>query len=152
MTEPIKSFTGDYAFLSNFYCEHIEYEGDTYASNEHAYQAAKIRDRAARHPLTVEAGIQMTPGQAKRFGRSVTLRPFWNAERVKVMEFLQYRKFVRSPHLATLLIATGDAELIEGNRWGDTFWGVCNGVGQNQLGKILMDVRAAMRLARGIDQ
>lgn len=38
----------------------------------------------------------------------------------------------------------GDAELIEGNTWGDRIWGVCDGVGENRLGKILMRVRAEM--------
>jgi predicted NAD-dependent protein-ADP-ribosyltransferase YbiA (DUF1768 family) len=43
------------------------------------------------------------------------------------------------------LLETGDAELVEGNWWDDTFWGVCNGVGQNNLGKILMDTRRELR-------
>ena len=33
---------------------------------------------------------------------------------------------------------------IEGNTWNDTFWGVCNGQGQNWLGKILMLVRSEL--------
>ena len=40
-----------------------------------------------------------------------------------------------------LLLATGDAKIVEGNTWGDVFWGVCNGVGENHLGEILMKVR-----------
>ena len=47
--------------------------------------------------------------------------------------------------LALALKYTGDAELIEGNNWGDTFWGVCNGVGENHLGKLLMARRAQLR-------
>ena len=31
--------------------------------------------------------------------------------------------------------------IVEGNTWGDVFWGVCNGIGENHLGNILMDVR-----------
>lgn len=48
--------------------------------------------------------------------------------------------------LSEMLEATGDAELIEGNHWGDTFWGVCNGVGQNNLGKLLMAIRSENRM------
>jgi hypothetical protein len=48
--------------------------------------------------------------------------------------------------LKQLLLATGDKELIEGNTWGDTFWGVCNGIGQNHLGKILMAKRTELKL------
>ena len=50
-------------------------------------------------------------------------------------------KFTQHPELVKLLLATGDAELIEENNWGDKVWGTVNGVGQNQLGKILMDER-----------
>ena len=50
-------------------------------------------------------------------------------------------KFSKNPILKAKLLATGDAELIEGNWWNDTYWGVCKGVGKNKLGKILMRVR-----------
>jgi predicted NAD-dependent protein-ADP-ribosyltransferase YbiA (DUF1768 family) len=43
------------------------------------------------------------------------------------------------------LDATGDRKLVEGNYWHDTFWGVCNGVGENYLGEILMHVRQELR-------
>ena len=35
--------------------------------------------------------------------------------------------------------------LVEENTWGDSFWGTVNGRGENQLGQILMDVRAKLR-------
>ncbi len=47
--------------------------------------------------------------------------------------------------LAQRLLATGDAELVEGNNWGDRFWGICRGEGRNELGKILMKVRDELR-------
>ena len=43
--------------------------------------------------------------------------------------------------IGTKIVDTEDMELIEGNSWGDTFWGVCDGVGENNLGKVLMRVR-----------
>ena len=51
------------------------------------------------------------------------------------------------PALAAKLLATGEATLVEGNHWGDTFWGVCDGEGRNQLGEILMTVREELRTA-----
>jgi predicted NAD-dependent protein-ADP-ribosyltransferase YbiA (DUF1768 family) len=44
------------------------------------------------------------------------------------------------------LIATKDAELIEGNNWGDVIWGCVRGpgdewIGENNLGKLLMKLR-----------
>ena len=47
--------------------------------------------------------------------------------------------------LEPLLLATGDAELIEGNNWGDTYWGKCNGQGLNRLGILLMQIRDYIR-------
>jgi hypothetical protein len=51
-----------------------------------------------------------------------------------------------------MLLLTGDEELIEGNFWGDVFWGVCNGVGKNHLGKILMEVRSELGGAQSTQQ
>ena len=36
---------------------------------------------------------------------------------------------------------TGNAYLIEGNTWGDIYWGMSNNFGENKLGIILMKIR-----------
>lgn len=107
-----------------------------FPSTEHAYQAAKTLDMAAR------SAIQALPtcGQAKRAGQQLALRSDWEQVKRDVMLDLQRQKYA-VPELRSLLDATGDAELIEGNTWGDTYWGVCRGVGQNWLGRLLMQVR-----------
>jgi predicted NAD-dependent protein-ADP-ribosyltransferase YbiA (DUF1768 family) len=53
----------------------------------------------------------------------------------------------QNPELKAKLIATGDAQLVEGNTWGDLFWGVDTtmGVGSNQLGKLLMGIRDGLQ-------
>ena len=71
-----------------------------------------------------------TCGQAKHAGQRLVLRPDWEQIKQAVMLNLQRQKY-SYPELRTLLLATGDSELIEGNTWGDTYWGVCRGVGQN---------------------
>ena len=81
------------------------------------------------------------PGDAKRLGRQVALRPGWDDLRVEVMRGLLARKFAPGTDLAPRLLATGDAQLVEGNTWGDRFWGVCRGQGRNQLGQLLMERR-----------
>jgi hypothetical protein len=50
-------------------------------------------------------------------------------------------KFLRNPDIRQRLLYTINDDLVEGNNWNDTYWGVCNGIGQNKLGKILMRVR-----------
>jgi ribA/ribD-fused uncharacterized protein len=114
-----------------------------YQSTEHAYQAAKTIDRAARWPFT-EAGT-MTCGQAKRAGMALELRPDWDAVKLDVMYSVNWVKYYRYYELRGKLLATGDAVLVEGNKWGDRFWGVCGGTGENNLGKILMQIRDELR-------
>jgi ribA/ribD-fused uncharacterized protein len=135
---PISRFTGPYAFLSNFYPVKVALDGEIYFSVEHAYQAAKTCDSYSRKVIQETCA----PGQAKRLGKHVTLRPDWEAVKLRVMEDLLRQKFPLGSALAEQLLATGDAVLEEGNVWGDRFWGICQGVGQNWLGKLLMQIRA----------
>ena len=81
--------------------------------------------------------------KAKRRGRQVKLRPDWESVRLSVMARVVGAKFMQNPNLAVRLVATGMMPLVEGNIWGDTFWGVDarTGNGENHLGKILMNVR-----------
>lgn len=138
----IDSFFGEYRFLSNFWPAVVEYEGLTYPSVEHAYQAAKTLDINERRHI---AAI-VEPGDAKRAGRAAKQRPDWERVKMHVMEDCVRYKFTHHAELRKKLLATGDAELVEGNTWGDRFWGVCDGQGENHLGKILMKVRAELRV------
>ena len=134
----IDSFSGEYRFLSNFYQPEVEFEGMMYPSTEHAYQAAKTLDLKSR--AMFQGG---TAGQAKRLGQVIILRDDWTNDNVKisVMYAVLLDKFTRHQDLRKQLIATSPNELIEGNTWNDTFWGVCDGKGKNHLGKLLMSIR-----------
>ena len=136
----IVQFNGEYVFLSNFYPSPIVVDGIKYPTVEHAFQAAKSLIRQERHAIAQAR----SSGQAKRMGRKLNIRPDWGEVKVDIMLKLVRLKFAQ-PDLKAQLLATGDAELIEGNTWNDTFWGVCQGEGQNQLGKILMKVREECR-------
>lgn len=138
--EPITHFKGQHSFLSNFHPTPIEFEGTTFPTSEHAFQAAKSLDPADRQKIAALA----TPGKAKAAGKRVKLREGWNDIRVAIMTSILRIKF-SNPELKEALLATGDAPLIEGNTWNDTFWGVCRGKGQNNLGKILETLRAELR-------
>lgn len=139
----ITSFKDDYAFLSNFYKCLISYEGMRFPSVEHAYQAMKTETPNLRNHFTVAPMFPhklLTPSQAKYHGKSLDLRRDWEQVKVNIMYDLLKIKF-NNAHFRMLLEGTGTAELIEGNWWGDTFWGVCKGKGENRLGKLLMRVR-----------
>ena len=111
-------FTGEYAFLSNFYPHPVEVDGDIYPTNEHAFQALKTDDPAEREKVR----LAKTPASAKSLGKRVTLREGWDTLRFEVMERLVRAKFADAD-LAAKLLATGERELIEGNTWRDTTWG-----------------------------
>lgn len=136
----IDRFTGEHDFLSNFHPSTISVEGNLYRTVEHAYQALKSPDEDVRKTIR-EAG---TPSQAKKLGRCILIRNDWDQVREGVMLDLLRKKF-ENPFLAEKLLSTGDEELIEGNNWNDTFWGVCRGVGENKLGILLMQVRDEIR-------
>jgi len=143
-TEPltyVSEFQGPYRWLSNFWLVPVEMDGMIYPSVEHAYQAAKTFEQSAR--LSIQALLK--PGDAKRAGRKVSLRPDWERVKLDVMLSLLRNKFIERT-LRAKLLATGDAMLIEGNNWGDTFWGQCRGVGENHLGRLLMWVREEIRV------
>ena len=136
-------FEGKYKFLSNFYSVPISFEGIMYPSVEHAYQAAKTLNEQERLRI-MRLG---TAAQAKRAGRYLKgLRPNWDGIKLNIMLELLRKKFFFK-NMQRMLIATGDEELKEENHWHDTFWGVCEGVGENHLGKLLMQVREEVKCA-----
>lgn len=139
MKNGTNGFCGEYAFLSNFYPCKIKAWGLEFNSVEILFQASKCaneEDRLKFVDLSAEES-----GKAKRLGRKVKLRGNWEDVKLSYMKHLLELKF-KNEDLKSMLIATGDEELIEYNYWNDTFYGVCNGVGSNHLGKLLMEIRA----------
>ena len=129
----IDKFEGEYAFLSNFYECPVNY-GLTYCNSEAAFQATK-------DPYRCTEFVDLNASRAKALGRKVELRSDWEEIKDAVMLDVLRAKFDTNPDLKEKLLATGDEFLVEGNTWGDTYWGVCNGKGRNHLGYLLMQVR-----------
>lgn len=138
----IDHFTGAYRFLSNFEEEPVEYGGLTFCCSEGAYQAAKSLDLEIRKTFqNLDGRSARNAGQAGR----LFLRADWEEVKLRIMSEIIHAKFSQSRRLRKLLLDTGEEELIEGNRWHDTCFGVCDGVGKNWLGRILMAERAYWR-------
>lgn len=135
--EMINTFDGKYRWLSNFWPSVVELDNAMYASVEHAYQAAKTLDESWRVKLTKPT---LTAAGAKKIGQRVPMREDWEDVKIGVMRDLLVQKFTNLT-LRQALIDTKGEELVEGNWWGDTFWGVCKGKGRNELGKLLMEIR-----------
>lgn len=149
----ITSFRDSYAFLSNFYPSKAR------TTLEHFFQAAKTLAPAERAFVLAAR----TPAEAKRRGRQVTLRSNWDALKIDIMRELLYAKFAPHTPIAEKLLATGYSTLVEGNTWGDRFWGATPArthepeiavgtmlrweddlVGSNHLGILLMEVRMSL--------
>ena len=150
----IDAFQGVYRFLSNFWEQPftvtVHGKSVVVPTAEHAFQAMKA-------DAQIDAlGIlnAKTPGQAKRMGRQVEMRPDWDSIRLAAMDTVIEAKFAAGSPLAERLLATGDAFLQEGNTWGDAFWGVTRNhigarttsVGENWLGRLLMLRRHRLRM------
>jgi ribA/ribD-fused uncharacterized protein len=141
MTQIIDRFEDEYEFLSNFHLRPVMYRSLRWPTREHAYQAMKTTIMREQERIRLEAP---TPGVAKRMGQRVTLRPNWDQRRLPFMKSILDHAFVDKSLLAQKLVNTRDAILIEGNTWGDTFWGQCGGEGENNLGILLMKRRQAL--------
>jgi hypothetical protein len=135
----ITSFKGEYNFLSNMYPSILYINGEMYPSAEHAFQAAKSLDKDIRLSISVCRSAK----EAKEAGKLISLRSDWEDVKVDIMYKILKAKFENSK-LADKLKATADEDLIEGNTWGDRFWGVCDGEGTNTLGNLLMKVRSEL--------
>lgn len=113
----------------------------TFQNTEAAFQAMKDMSKAKEF-------CGLSPSEAKRKGRRVSLRLDWESVKDNVMRIVLRCKFTQNPELADMLVATGDAELVEGNTWNDRYWGVCDGQGKNKLGQLLMELRTELAQER----
>lgn len=154
MTNKIETFTKpETRFLSNFYPHKkdgskcpvdvkVIYNDIEFDCVENAYQAAKFLDKTQQIQFS-----KKSPYETKAYWEeNKNYRPDWNDIKLNVMKDLIWQKFSNSKELTQMLLDTQDAILEEGNDWDDTFWGVCNGVGENNLGKILMAARERLKI------
>lgn len=138
----IKEFKNQYFFLSNFYEYPIYYNKLVFCNAEAAFQAQKVINEKDQYKF-----INLNASQARKLGKTVQLRKDWEEIKDNVMYEIVKRKFTINKELQQKLLETKEEELIEGNWWHDTYWGVDSktGIGQNKLGKILMKVREEVK-------
>ncbi|KSB91117.1 hypothetical protein AS593_06025 [Caulobacter vibrioides] len=136
--------------FSNLYRREIEFEGDGYKTSEHAYQAGK-----ARKP-EVKAWLMAAPSPALLAMAAHGLyywdiAPGWSKIKFDRMRRILRAKFTQHGDLAELLLSTGQARLVESateDNAVNRLWGEVNGVGQNMLGVMLMELREQLRHER----
>lgn len=147
-----------FRFLSHFHPSPVVIDGEDWPTVEHYYQAQKSNDPAYRAAIRFAAGpgkvkrLAAPPSAPRRISHSSWFRkngkqprPDWHDVKLDIMRRGDHAKFMQNPHLAVLLLATGDAELIEDSP-GEPYWGTGpDGAGLNWAGRDLMEVRARLR-------
>ena len=134
---------GTHGCFSNFSAHGFELDGAYWPTSEHYFQAQKFV--GTEHVELIRAA--KTPKQAANMGRERTrpLRADWESVKDDVMRRAVLRKFETHADIRTILLATGDEEIVE-NAPRDYYWGIgANGSGKNMLGKILVEVRTLLR-------
>lgn len=145
----IDSFRKEHSFLSNFYPASIKAGAIQYPTVEHAYQASKTNDYFAWMKISHLPAKQA--GKAKRLGRKVRRTKDWDMVKISKMRNFLQQKFNNYDNFKQQLLETGDAILIEGNRWHDNYWGNCKCdkcktiEGKNMLGRLLMEIRESFK-------
>lgn len=131
----------------------MEYQGMKFHTVENFYMAMKTKDIDTRKGISL-----LTPSQAKKAGKNLTLREDWEDIKLRVMRMALDHKFkAGTSHAAKLALTKG--EIVEVNTWHDNYWGRCvcytedkpkygfrmackvGGPGLNMLGKMLMEIR-----------
>ena len=140
MTTEILEFTGKYRFLSNFFSCPITVFGHTFKNAEAAFQSQKCKN-----PHDAVLFVDLDASESKRMGRSVSLREDWEQIKDDIMYRVLVAKFNQNLDLRAWLLATVNAYLVEGNNWGDRYWGKVDGVGTNVLGMLLMHLRGEIK-------
>ena len=124
---------------------------DIVSTAEHAYHAMKACNQ-------YDAGLILGlphADQPRRNGRQMSLRPDWRDIRLEVMECVLRDKFTLgagSSGWGMKLVATADLELVNETKFKtNLFWGTHNGKGENNLGKLLMQIREELKSYLPVD-
>ncbi|MBD1865001.1 MULTISPECIES: NADAR family protein [Trichocoleus] len=132
-----------YGCFSNFSAHGFMLDDLYWATSEHYFQAQKFIGT----PYLEKVRQTKTPKDAANMGRDRTLplRPDWKQVKDDVMRKAVLQKFKAHADIRDILLATGDAMLVE-NSPVDYYWGCGkDGSGKNKLGQILMAVRETLR-------
>ncbi len=137
----IFGFFGEYRFLSNFHESKLIVDGIIYLNSEAAYMAGKTDNKTIKKIFS-----RLSPLEARELGTNIKIIDNWDSLRISHMQKCIDAKFIGNKELSRKLLATENKTLEETNNWNDTFWGRVDGVGENNLGKCLMNTRDRLKL------
>ncbi len=135
-----------YGAFSNLYRREFEFEGEFFPTAEHAYQAGKARKPEVRAWLMAAPSPSLLAMAAHGL-YYWDISPGWSTKKFDRMKCILLAKFTQHGDLRQLLLETGESRLVESatvDSAVNRLWGEVNGVGQNKLGQLLMEVRAEL--------
>ena len=136
-----------YGAFSNLYRRTIVFEGETFLTSEHAYQAGKARKPEVR-AWVLSAPSPALVAMAAHGLYYWDITPGWSRKKFDRMRGVLRAKFTQHEDLKELLLTTGEARLIESatvDNEVNRLWGEVNGRGRNMLGELLMELRDTLR-------
>jgi ribA/ribD-fused uncharacterized protein len=136
-----------YGPFSNLYRKPIVFEGEEFATSEHAYQAGKARKPEVRRWLMAAPSPALLAMAAHGL-YYWDVAPGWSTTKFDRMRAVLRAKFNQHLQLRELLLSTGEARLVENatvDNEVNRLWGEVNGIGRNMLGVMLMELRAELR-------
>ena len=133
------STKGEYGCFSNFSRHSVKIGGEIWPTTEHYFQAMKFA--GTRHESEVRKASSAREAADMGRDRNRPLRPDWEEVKDDIMREAVRAKFTQHEQLKKILLATGDAILVE-HTVNDSYWGDGgDGTGKNMLGKILVEIR-----------
>ncbi len=138
-----------YGWLGNMSAYPIRHEGKCYRTAEALFQALRFDDQAIRNEIWIQSSPMIAKHKAKKYSDSFVVQPK-SPQDLSNMKYVLSQKAAQNPDIKRWLLATGDSEIIEDTTARrDRFWGAANvkgqWVGENQLGKLWMEIREELR-------
>jgi hypothetical protein len=140
---------GPHGFLSNFSAHSFAINDVKWHTVEHYYQAQKFIGT----DVETEIREATDPADARQLAKvhEKEVRSDWLEIKEKVMFAALLAKFSQNAQLATALIDTKNAFLVEHSKK-DAYWGDGHANGLNRLGVLLMEVRSLIRKELGLPE
>lgn len=133
----------EFYVFSNYSSFAIDWKGKMYPTSEHVYHSEKFDDELLKEQLRASRSAHDCQKLAQ--ANEDKCRKDWKEVRVKIMKEILFAKVAQHPYVLKKMLESGDKELVE-NSWRDSFWGWGeNKDGENQLGKLWMEVREETR-------
>jgi ribA/ribD-fused uncharacterized protein len=132
-----------YGAFSNFSKHGFTLDERYWPTSEHYFQAQKFGGTEHEEAVRLAKAPKIAADMGRE--RKRPLRTDWEDVKEEIMRRVLQAKFAQHAELRDLLLATGDADIVE-NAPGDYYWGCGkDGSGKNRLGALLVELREALR-------